>query len=281
MRSRRYRVTDSPVSTAPLARVIAAGQGDDLGFNIPGDNLSDMHELATAFNSSYLVALLMGLFTAMHCLGMCGAVIGSLSLSLDRSIREQPSRLLRFVLSYNLGRICSYSIGGLFAGLLQHVMMLPFDEGQGYRFLQIVSAMVMAAAGFHIMGWFPHFAYIERVGGQFWRRVEPYGRRLLPVQTLPQAFVFGMVWGWLPCGLVYAALALAAATGDVERSTLTMFAFGLGTLPVVAGVGIMTSQLVRLSRMNRFRQLAGLTLVALALLAAFPWINPMMRHGLH
>ena len=240
-----------------------------------------MHELADAFISSYFVAFVMGLLTGMHCLGMCGAIIGSLTLSLGPDIREQPSRLLRFVLSYNLGRIGSYTIGGMFAGLLQHVMMLPFDEGQGYRFLQIVSAIVMAGAGLHIMGWFPHFAYIERVGGQFWRRVEPYGRRLLPVQTLPQAFVFGMVWGWLPCGLVYAALALAAVAGDVGRSVLTMFAFGMGTLPVVAGVGLMTNQLVRLSRMNRFRQLTGITLVVLALLAAFPWLNPMMRHGLH
>jgi uncharacterized protein len=240
-----------------------------------------MHELADAFNSSYLVALLMGLLTAMHCLTMCGAIIGSLTLSLDVSIREQPSRLLRFVLSYNLGRICSYTLAGLFAGLLQSALMLPFDEGEGYRLLQIVSAIVMAAAGVHIMGWFPSFAYIERMGSHFWRRVEPFGRRLLPVQTIPQAFVFGMVWGWMPCGLVYAALALAAAAGDVERSTLTMLAFGIGTLPVVAGVGIMTSQLVRLSRMNRFRRLTGITLVVLALLAAFPWLNPMMRHGLH
>jgi sulfite exporter TauE/SafE len=89
------------------------------------------------------------------------------------------------------------------------------------------------------------------------------------------------VWGWLPCGLVYTALALAATADSVVRSTLTMFAFGVGTLPAVFGVGIMTSLLVRLSRMNKFRQVTGLILIALALLAAFPWLNPMVMHDIH
>ncbi len=240
-----------------------------------------MHDFASAFSASYLVALLMGLFTALHCIGMCGSIIGSLTLSLRREIREQKSRLLLFVLSYNMGRICSYSVGGFSAGLLQHVLTFPLGEGVGYRLLQVISALVMAGAGFHIAGWFPRFAYIEKVGSQSWRRIEPYGRRLLPVETLTQAFAFGMVWGWLPCGLVYAALALAATGGDVGRSTLTMFAFGVGTLPAVMGIGLMTSLLARLSGMNRFRQLTGLTLIALAVLAAFPWLNPMVQHGIH
>jgi sulfite exporter TauE/SafE len=84
-----------------------------------------------------------------------------------------------------------------------------------------------------------------------------------------------MVWGWLPCGLVYAALALAANTGDAGNSALTMLAFGLGTLPAVMGVGIMTNLLTRLSRMIRFKQAIGVFMMVLALLAAFPWLNPM------
>lgn len=237
-----------------------------------------MHHLETAFSTSYLVALLMGLFSSLHCLGMCGSIIGSLTLSLRREIREQKSLLMPFVFSYNVGRITSYSLGGLLAGLAHHVLSMPLGEGHGHRILQIVSALIMAGAGLHIAGWFPRFAYIEKAGGVIWKRIEPYGRRLIPVETLPKAFVFGMIWGWLPCGLVYTALALAATTGDVVRSTFTMLAFGVGTLPAVMGVGIMTSLLVRLSNMKKFRQAAGVTLIALSLLAAFPWLNPMVRH---
>jgi sulfite exporter TauE/SafE len=238
-----------------------------------------MHHLDTAFSTSYLVALAMGLFSALHCLGMCGSIIGSLTLSLRKEIRDNKHLLVPFVFSYNAGRITSYSIAGLLAGLAEHVLSLPFGEGHGHRFLQIASALVMLGAGLHIAGWFPRFAYIEKFGGRMWKQLEPYGRKLVPVKTLPQAFVFGMVWGWLPCGLVYTALALAATTGDVTRSTLTMLAFGLGTMPAVMGVGIMTSWMVRLSNMKKFRQLAGVTLIMLALMAAFPWLNPMVRHS--
>lgn len=240
-----------------------------------------MHEFAGAFSTSYLVAVLMGMFSTLHCLAMCGSIIGSLSLSLRREIREQKSRLLPFVLCYNLGRTTSYAVGGAFAGLLEHVLSLPFAGGQGHRLLQLMSALVIAAAGLHVAGRFPRFAYIERAGARVWALIEPLGRRLIPVSTLPQAFVFGMIWGWLPCGLVYAALALSATTGDVFRGAATMFAFGLGTLPATMGVGIMTSLLVRVSRFSRFRELTGFTLIALSVMAAFPWLNPMVVAGLH
>jgi sulfite exporter TauE/SafE len=239
-----------------------------------------MHDLDAAISTSYLVALIMGLFSSLHCLGMCGSIIGSLTLSLRREIREQKSTLSAFVLCYNLGRITSYSLGGMLAGTAEHVLSLPFGEGHGHRILQVVSALIMTGAGLHLAGWFPRFAYIEKAGIVIWRRLEPHGRRLIPVETLPKAYVFGMVWGWLPCGLVYTALALAATTGDALRGTLTMLAFGLGTVPAAVGVGVMTSWMIRLSNLRRFRQVAGVFMIILAILAAFPWINPMVRHSL-
>jgi len=84
-----------------------------------------------------------------------------------------------------------------------------------------------------------------------------------------------MVWGWLPCGLVYTALALSATAGDISKSALTMLAFGVGTLPAVMGVGIMTGVLTRLSKMRGFKQAIGLFMIGLALLAAMPWLNPL------
>ncbi|MGI9213365.1 MAG: sulfite exporter TauE/SafE family protein [Methylococcaceae bacterium] len=223
-----------------------------------------MHTLDTAINTSYLVALIMGLFSSLHCLGMCGSIIGSLTLSLRREIREQKTTLMQFVLCYNLGRITSYSLGGLLAGMAEQALSLPFGEGHGHRILQIVSALIMAGAGLHLAGWFPRFAYIEKAGVLFWRRLEPYGKRLIPVETLPKAFAFGMIWGWLPCGLVYTALALAATTGDAVQGTFTMMAFGLGTVPAAVGVGVMTSWLIRLSNMKRFRQVTGFFMIVLA-----------------
>jgi len=223
----------------------------------------------------YIAALMTGLIGSLHCIGMCGSIIGTLTLSLKPEVRNNKSTLFPYVLNYNIGRILSYTLAGLLVGFAESLLSLPFGPGHGHRILQLLSAVIMIGAGLYIAGWFPRFAYIEKAGSRFWKLLEPYGRRLIPVTTHLQAFLFGMIWGWLPCGLVYAALALSATTGDVLRSGMTMLAFGLGTLPSVMGVGIMTDTLTKLSRMQRFKKLIGLLLVLIALFAVFPWLYPM------
>ncbi len=231
--------------------------------------------LDPSFTSSYLVAFAMGLATSLHCVGMCGSIIGTLTLSLSPQVRNNKRLLIPFVFNYNFGRITSYTLAGAIAGVVESFIPAPVTEINGYRILQLVSAVIMAGAGLYIAGWLPRFAYIEKTGAYFWRLIEPYGRKLIPVKDPVQAFLFGLIWGWLPCGLVYTALALALTTGDIAKSAITMFAFGIGTLPAVMGVGIMTSILTRLSRMQRFKQVIGLFMIALALFAAMPWLNPM------
>jgi hypothetical protein len=237
-------------------------------------------EFDLAFNASYLVAFAMGLISSLHCIGMCGSIIGSLTLSLPAEIRQDKVKLFSFVLNYNVGRISSYALAGALIGLLDMLLSLPFAQGHGHRVLQLLSAAVMASAGLYIAGLFPRFAYIEKIGSKFWKKIEPFGRKLMPVKTRTHAFLFGMVWGWLPCGLVYAALALAATSGNSLKSSLTMLSFGLGTLPAVIGVGIMTATLTKLSRMKHFRLLVGLFMITLALFSAMPWLYPMRLHHL-
>jgi sulfite exporter TauE/SafE len=102
----------------------------------------------------------------------------------------------------------------------------------------------------------------------------------MPVKTYSQAYLFGMVWGWLPCSLVYTSLALASTAGGISQSALTMLFFGLGTIPAVMGVGIMTGILTKLSGLQRFRQIIGLLMITLAIFAAFPELNPMrLQHA--
>jgi sulfite exporter TauE/SafE len=223
------------------------------------------------FNASYLAAFVIGLFSSLHCIGMCGSIIGTLTYSLSQELRNNKRILFSIILSYNLGRVASYAIAGAVVGLLS----LPFSQGMAYRFLQLVSAAIMTGAGLYIGGWFPRFAYIEKMGSRFWKLIEPFGRKMIPVKTRSQAMLFGMVWGWLPCGLIYTALALSATTGNVMHSSMTMLAFGLGTLPAVVGVGIMTTLLARLSKARLFKQIVGILFIVFALLAAFPWLNPM------
>ncbi len=234
--------------------------------------------LTSEFTHSYFVAFVMGLFSSMHCLGMCGSIIGTLTLSLDTHIRQKKARLMPYVFTYNVGRISSYALAGLLVGLIESILTTPLGEGHGHRYLQIFSAIIMAGAGLHIAGLFPRFAYLEKIGIALWRTLQPIAHRFIPVKTLSQSLFFGMIWGWLPCGLVYTALALAATTGDIARSGLTMLAFGIGTLPAVFSVGIITSLMTRLSRMKVFRLFAGLLLIVLAAFAVQPELIPLKMH---
>ncbi|ABA57058.1 conserved hypothetical protein [Nitrosococcus oceani ATCC 19707] len=221
------------------------------------------------FTTSFTFALLLGLLSGLHCVAMCGAIIGTLTLSLPREIRSDKKRLLTFVFAYNLGRVASYITMGFIMGLLVGLLgslSHPLVFGvSGHDILQAVSSLIMLGTGLYLANWFPRFAVVERIGVPLWRRLEPLGRRLIPVRTRTQAFVFGTIWGWLPCGLVYNAVAVAATTGSGTQSALTMLAFGMGTLPTVMSTGIFTAWMAHLASLNRLRLVAGLVIIAMAL----------------
>jgi hypothetical protein len=216
-----------------------------------------------AIISSYITAFLLGLFSTVHCIAMCGSVIGALTLSLPSDIRESQRRMLPFVFNYNVGRILSYAIAGVIVGLLSS----PLTQLNAHWLLRVLSVVVMVSMGLYLAGWFPKFARAEKLGAPVWRLLQPIGQKLLPVRSFSQAFMLGMVWGWLPCGLVYAALAVAATAGDPVKGGLVMLAFGAGTLPAVMGAGLFTGMLASLARSKSLRQTAGVLIILMALLS--------------
>ena len=195
---------------------------------------------------------------------MCGAIAGALTLSLAQEIRNHPPQVLYYLLSYNIGRIASYALVGALLGALgaglAHAMHL------GHSVLQTLAGVLLLGAGLYLGGWFPAFSRLEKAGVPLWRRIEPYGRRLLPVRTPVQALVFGMVWGWLPCGLVYVGLAWAATSGGAWRGAWVMACFGLGTLPAMAGAGLITGWLLAWVRRPAMRRMTALVIIVFALM---------------
>lgn len=225
--------------------------------------------------TSLITAFLLGLFSAVHCIAMCGSVIGALTLSLPAEIREQPTKMLPYVALYNIGRVLSYTLAGIIVALL----LSPLNDIGGLAWLRYLAVVVMVAMGLYLAGWLPRFARIETLGAPLWRRLQPLGQKLLPVRSYSQALLFGMVWGWLPCGLVYAALAVAATTGSAVNGGLTMLAFGAGTLPAVMGAGMLTGLLASAARKPRVRQAAGLLIIVMAV--ASLGVPALMSHNSH
>ena len=210
-------------------------------------------------------AFFLGLFSTVHCIGMCGGIIGALSLSLPIEVRHHKPRLFMFVTTYNIGRITSYTLAGLIAGAIGGGVHATAGFEQGHTLLKFAGIAMMVAIGLYLAGWLPQLAAVERLGVPIWKKLEPIGRRLLPVATLPKAFAYGLIWGWLPCGLVYFVLLWALTSGGAIEGALSLLAFGLGTLPTLLSAGFMTSWLTRFARSKRARQLVGLLIIAMAI----------------
>ena len=213
----------------------------------------------------WLGAFLMGLFGALHCVGMCGSIMGVLTFSLPSRIRGNPARLFAYLLWYSGGRLLSYAIAGGLAGAFGAGVLLTISPQYGHRILLLFASLLMLAVGFYLAGWFPSLARLERAGVPIWKKLEPLGRRLLPVAHPGQAFLYGMIWGWLPCGLVYSALFIALAQGTFAGGMVFMFLFGLGTLPAILLTGAFAEQVMRIARDPKMRMYAGLLLIAFAL----------------
>jgi hypothetical protein len=212
------------------------------------------------------LAFTVGLFSAVHCIGMCGGIMGALSYGLPAEMRQRGGRFALFLLAYNSGRVLSYALAGALLGLLGGALLEGAGSGQAHRWLQWAAALIMVLIGLHIAGWLPRLAQVERLGRPLWRWLEPVGRRMMPVQSVPQALIYGAIWGWLPCGLVYTMLISTAMQRDPLDGALYMAAFGLGTLPTVMAAGLLAGRLYRYAQNPTLRVLVGLAIMVIGLL---------------
>ncbi|MCG6941896.1 MAG: sulfite exporter TauE/SafE family protein [Thiohalocapsa sp.] len=208
--------------------------------------------------TSLLTAFVVGLLGGVHCVGMCGGIVSMLTMGIAPERRRHMVELLPLQLGYNLGRVAGYTLAGaLFGGLGAALVQAPALHWV-QRVLYAVAAVVMVALGLYLGGWWRGLVLVERAGGLLWHRLEPVGRRLLPIRNWVQAVAVGLVWAWLPCGLVYSALILALGTGSPLQGALVMLAFGLGTLPNLLGIALLAGAAARYTEAVWLRRGAGM-----------------------
>ena len=193
--------------------------------------------------------------------------MGALSYGLSDEVRGRTGRFAGFLLSYNLGRVLSYALAGALFGAVGGQLAAALGIGSGHRWLQLAAALIMILIGLHIAGWLPRLARLERLGVPLWGRIEPLGRRLMPVRTPFQALLYGAVWGWIPCGLVYTMLISTATRDGPVSGALYMLAFGVGTLPSVMATGLLAGKLYRMAQQPYLRVIVGAAVVILGLAA--------------
>ncbi len=236
-----------------------------------------MHHLMTLSGPiSLLAAFAAGAAGSVHCLAMCGGLSGALGMRARRNGATAAQAAVH-ALTYQGGRIISYSVAGAlvggFGGLLQTVF--DFDRISLIARFLAGAVLVMAALGV-LFKWRP-LSRLELLGGRFWSRVAPLARAI-PAAGLRGSLLLGMVWGWLPCGLIYSMLLVAALAGGVWQGAATMLCFGLGTVPAVLSAGLLGGQAWRVTMARGLNLAAGLLLMLFGLLTM---LGPLSAHAHH
>lgn len=221
-------------------------------------------------------AFLAGLFGSSHCIGMCGAVV----VLFEGQIAAARGQWLRRVLC-NIGRLGFYAGLGAVTGLGGALITRAAGLDIGLTVLRFAAAALVILLGCNLAFGWQALAVLERTGAGLWRRLSPLTRHVLPVSTPSRALAAGLLWGALPCGLVWSAAGIAATAGHPGGGALVMLAFWLGTLPALLLAGASAARLALWRRRGRFRRGAGVLLIALGVFALlFPFL-PLTGGGTH
>lgn len=216
----------------------------------------------SAFEARLTSAFLLALLGGLHCAGMCGGFVAAL-----HSTTPARAPAARFALAYHTGRILSYSTAGAAIGLLGAGLfasdVLPVQVG-----LLLLAAAVLVGIAFSMLSHPAALRRLEPLGAAVWAVVRPIAQRSFPPRSAGAAVLTGLAWGWIPCGMVYAALPLALVAGSVAKGAAVMFAFGLGTIPNLAALELAASRVRRAAAGARpsawMRPAAGVALLLFA-----------------
>lgn len=225
-----------------------------------------------------VAALLMGFFGSPHCLGMCGGLVAAFGLSMKE---VSPAKRRGLVFTYHIGRLLSYASLGLIAGLIGTTVLAPLMVGNSLP--RILLGLVLVFVGMTMLG-APFLSKLERLGMRFWQLLSPIRQKVFPLNTFPRALSAGLLWGFLPCGLVYGALLIAVVGHDPLTGAVLMFAFGLGTVPMLVATHETVSWLRQQIGRLRLRQMNGAIMMASGLaVIAVPIVMANMHggHGAH
>jgi sulfite exporter TauE/SafE len=220
-------------------------------------------------------AFIAGVSGSVHCMAMCGGLAGAFGMRARAHGGNARSAFIHASV-YQSGRIASYMLAGAlcgaFGGLLLHFVNLAGIT----LWLRVAAGLLLAMLGLQLaLGW-RLLRPVETAGAHIWRRLSPLAKHL-PEAGLPQAFMMGMLWGWLPCGLVYSMLLLGVLGGSPAHGATLMLAFGIGTLPSMLSSSLLASQLARAASQQGLRASAGALMILFGVWTG--WVA--LQHHVH
>jgi len=222
-------------------------------------------------------AILLGFLGSMHCVGMCGPLVIAIPVK-----SQSKLQVLMNGLSYNFGRVISYSFIGLIFGLL----------GESLSIIMLQSQLSIALGSIILLYLILPKSIKSKLksNGKFTLHVGRMKSKmgaLISRTTLSGSTLLGVLNGFLPCGLVYAAVAGAVATGNIFDSVIYMALFGIGTIPAMATLYYFKNQIdLQIRRkINKFIPY-GIALVAIIMIfrglnLGIPMLSPDLNKHTH
>ncbi|MCP4046695.1 MAG: sulfite exporter TauE/SafE family protein [Gammaproteobacteria bacterium] len=218
--------------------------------------------------SVLLTAFFVGLLGSGHCFGMCGGIaagLGSLPVQNDADARAKPRALSAFL--FNVGRILSYACLGLVSAWLLSRVGKVLNVPQWSMVLRFLTAFMIFLIGLqYLLNW-NTLAFIEKAGAKVWKHVLPLAVRASSLPGGTGRLLLGLLWGLLPCGLVYSVLLTASAAGSSISGASVMLAFGIGTLPSMLGMSLAAPALAAMLNDRWTKKLMGAALILLAVIS--------------
>ena len=208
----------------------------------------------------------------MHCIGMCGGLVSALSMT-------RPKVWWSGLTAYQFGRVTTYTIFGLITGLIGISLKQLGGFDQIQFALTLFAGLIMITFGLNLAGFMsnPFARFGTRVIGGLGlaNRIKAAASSHNPVSW----YGIGIANGLLPCGLVYVALGLSIASGDVVEGTAIMFAFGLGTIPAMMAAPALVN-MVTANKRGLIMKILGILVIILGLLTMIRGTSLMhMLHG--
>jgi sulfite exporter TauE/SafE len=209
---------------------------------------------------SLAAAFVAGVAGSVHCLAMCGGLSGALGMRARRLGKARGQALLHAA-SSQAGRIFSYSIAGLLCGSAGRLLTSLLDLARVALIVRIAAGLLLIAIALRVLLGWRLLGSLERWGGRLWVKLAPLARASDPA-NLSTSVLLGMIWGWLPCGLLYSMLIFSALTGSAFQGAATMLLFGLGTWPAMLGGSLFSARIGRVTTARGMNAIAGWLLFA-------------------
>lgn len=182
-------------------------------------------------NANYGMLFVIGLFTSFHCISMCGGI--NLSQCLNNHVISDKGRLstVKPAFLYNLGRVISYTIfGGIVGGIGSVISFTGWMQG----LIQLIAGIFMIIMGLNMLNIFPWLRKLNP-------RMPKFFAKKIKSENNNSSFFVGLLNGLMPCGPLQAMQIYALSTGSVTKGALSMFLFSLGTVPLMFGLGALSS----------------------------------------